>query len=78
MNSEDIIKYKVSIYLKSTGLTPNQLSKMTGISSNLIKKYMDKTALPNLKNCCVISSVLKISLDKLLDYPDVSKDCGFF
>ena len=63
--------------LEERGMTMTELSKKTGITYNMIKKYCSGLADPTISYAQNIASVLETSLDTMMDYAPASRRTMF-
>lgn len=67
----------LKIILSERNISMNTLSKMTGITYNMIKKYCAQEADPTISYALKIAKALDMSLDELMDYRPVQKNTMF-
>lgn len=67
----------LKIFLSKNNMTMTSLSKETGITYNMIKKYCAEEADPTISYALKIAEVLGTSLDELMDYTPKRKTTMF-
>lgn len=70
MTRKELIKLNLSNALKETGMKPNEIAKLTGLSCATIRKCINMRSIPHIKNIVKICKALNLSLDKLIPLDD--------
>ncbi|WP_317964587.1 helix-turn-helix domain-containing protein [Paenibacillus sp. CCS19] len=65
---KDKLARNISIYRKEQGLTQEELAKLLGISFQAVSKWENAQTMPDITLLPALSTILEVSVDKLLGY----------